>query len=305
MNLPRREVLALSDVIGKDDAGRRWSIGEMARASGMTVRALRHYDEIGLLSAGERTASGHRRYTERDVRRLYRVRALRALGLSLEEIAGVLADSAGDLAAMRDLLTAQLRGLEAHAVRIQQLTHRLHGLLEQIDGASMPDPDQFMTTLEMISVFETSFTTEQREQLAQRRAALGPEAVEAAKTEWAGLVEELLRHVQDEHPRRRPAGAGPGRPLGRTGERVPQRRRRRRADQGGGAEDVGGEQRGDRPEPAVARGPDARPGPLSGAGPAGRLAAADGRRGAGDASPAATDGLDRWSVTPRRRRSRA
>jgi DNA-binding transcriptional MerR regulator len=187
-------------VIGKDGVGRQWSIGEVARASGMTVRALHHYDEIGVLSASERTASGHRRYTERDVRRLYRVRALRSLGLSLEEIAGVLADSEGDLAAMRDLLTAQLRGLEAHAARIQQLRHQLRGLLEQIDSASMPDPDQFMTTLEMISVFETSFTTEQREQLAQRRAELGPEAIEAAKTEWAGLVEELLRHVHDDTP---------------------------------------------------------------------------------------------------------
>ncbi|MGV9778994.1 TipAS antibiotic-recognition domain-containing protein [Streptosporangium sp. NPDC003464] len=52
----------------------------------------------------------------------------------------------------------------------------------------------------MISVFETSFTAEQREQLARRRAGLGPEAVEAARTEWAGLVEELLRHVQDGIP---------------------------------------------------------------------------------------------------------
>ncbi|MFJ2030268.1 MerR family DNA-binding protein [Streptosporangium sp. NPDC087985] len=140
----------------------------------------------------------YRRYTGHDVRRLYRVRALRVLGLSLEEIAGVLADSAGDLAAMRDLLTAQLHGLEAHAAQVQQLTHQLRGLLGQIDSASMPDPDQFMTTLEMISVFETSFTTEQRERLAQRRAELGPGAVEAARTEWAGLVEELLRHVQDD-----------------------------------------------------------------------------------------------------------
>jgi Predicted transcriptional regulators len=192
---------SVAGVTGRDDdAGRRWSIGEVARASGVTVRALRHYDEIGLLSASERTASGHRRYTGSDVRRLYRVRALRALGVPLEEIAGVLSDPAGDLAAMRDLLTAQLRGLEAHAVRIEQLTHRLRGLLEQIDGASMPDADQFMTTLEMISVFETSFTAEQREQLAQRRAELGPAAIEAAKTEWAGLVEELLRHVQDGTP---------------------------------------------------------------------------------------------------------
>ncbi|MER5647153.1 MerR family transcriptional regulator [Streptosporangium sp. NPDC002524] len=184
----------------KDGAGRRWSIGEVARASGTTVRALRHYDAIGLLSASERTASGHRRYTGDDVRRLYRVRALRTLGLSLEEIADVLANSTDDLAAMRGLLTAQLRELEAHGVRIQRLTHRLHGLLGQIDNASMPDPDRFMTTLEMISMFESSFTTEQQERLARRRADLGPEAVETARTEWAGLVEELLRHMRDGTP---------------------------------------------------------------------------------------------------------
>ncbi|MFC4586579.1 MerR family transcriptional regulator [Sphaerisporangium corydalis] len=172
----------------------------MAQASGVTVRTLRHYDEIGLLRASERTASEHRRYTERDLRRLYRVRALRALGLSLEEIASVLADSTDDLAAMRGLLTAQLRGLEEHAAHIEQLTRQIRGLLGQIDSGSMPDPDRFMTTLEMIAVFENSFTTEQQEQLAQRRTELGPEAVEAAKTEWSGLVEELLRHVQDGAP---------------------------------------------------------------------------------------------------------
>jgi DNA-binding transcriptional MerR regulator len=187
-------------VIGKDDTERLWSIGELARASGLTVRALRHYDEIGLLTAGGRTASGHRRYTERDLRRLYRVRALRSLGLSLEEIAGVLADSADDLAVMRDLLTVQLRGLESRAEAIERLTHRIRGLLSRIESSSMPDPDQFMTTLEMISVFETSFTPEQRERLTERRTELGPEAVEAAKAEWAGLVEELLRHVQDGTP---------------------------------------------------------------------------------------------------------
>ncbi|MEV4461974.1 MerR family transcriptional regulator [Microbispora sp. NPDC049633] len=88
-------------MIGADDAGRRWSIGELARATGMTVRALHHYDEIGLLTASERTPSGHRRYSERDLRRLYRVRALRALGLSLEEVAAVLAGAADDPESLR------------------------------------------------------------------------------------------------------------------------------------------------------------------------------------------------------------
>lgn len=52
----------------------RWSIGQLARASGVTVRTLHYYDQIGLVSPGERTAAGHRRYVEADVRRLYRVR---------------------------------------------------------------------------------------------------------------------------------------------------------------------------------------------------------------------------------------
>jgi MerR family transcriptional regulator, thiopeptide resistance regulator len=167
----------------------------------MTVRALYHYDEIGLLAASERTASGHRRYTERDLRRLYRVRALRALGLSLQEVAGALADPAhedpaGELASMRDLLAAQLRRLEEHAEHIERLQQQIQGLLGRIDDRSVPDPGQFMTTLEMISMFETYFTQEQREQLAERRTQLGEEAVEAARHDFAGFVEEGLRHVE-------------------------------------------------------------------------------------------------------------
>ncbi|TMR24146.1 MerR family transcriptional regulator [Nonomuraea turkmeniaca] len=74
----------------------------------MTIRTLYHYDEIGLVGAGERTAAGHRRYTEADLRRLYRVRALRGLGLSLDEIAEVLKEPSDDLTALRGLLGAQL-----------------------------------------------------------------------------------------------------------------------------------------------------------------------------------------------------
>ena len=172
----------------------------MARASGLTVRALYHYEEIGLVRPHERTASGHRRYTEGDLRRLYRVHALRMLGLPLEEIAGVLREPVDDLTAMREVLTAQLDGLRAHASRIARLQRLRGGLLDRLDDASMPDPDQFMTILEMMSVFDTSFTPEQRERLAERRADLGPEAVEAAKSEWSALVEELMEHAREGTP---------------------------------------------------------------------------------------------------------
>ncbi len=59
------------------------SVGELARATGVTVRALHHYEEIGLLPPSARTVSGHRRYGDEEMQRLYRIVALRGLGLSL------------------------------------------------------------------------------------------------------------------------------------------------------------------------------------------------------------------------------
>lgn len=185
---------------GIRDGARRWSIGELAQATGITVRTLHHYDAIGLLAAGERTSAGHRRYTEEDVRRLYRIRSLRSLGLSLEETAAVLAGPAEDLASLEDLLAGQLQRLAAHAEHLRQLQDRIGQLLGRIRSQTMPDAAQFLSTLEMISVFDSYFTPEQRSQLAAHAADLGPDAIKAAKASWAGLVQELLQHVQRQTP---------------------------------------------------------------------------------------------------------
>ncbi|MET9241149.1 MerR family transcriptional regulator [Nonomuraea sp. NPDC003709] len=169
---------------------RRWTIGELARASGVTVRTLYHYDEIGLVRAGERTASGHRRYTEADLRRLYRVRALRGLGLSLDEIAEVLNRPEDDLGTLRDLLGAQLAEIEIQTARLGQLKQQISGLMWLLDKSVMPDAEQFMAALEMISVYETYFAQELRDHLATRRAELGEERLAGLRAEWLELVRE-------------------------------------------------------------------------------------------------------------------
>src|SRR6186997_276801 len=61
-------------------------VGELARRTGLTIRTLHHYDEIGLLKPSLHTESGHRLYTTADVARLQQVRSLRQLGFSLEEV---------------------------------------------------------------------------------------------------------------------------------------------------------------------------------------------------------------------------
>ena len=65
-------------------AARTWSVGEVARIAHVTVRALHHYDEIGLLRPGARTASGHRRYDAADLDRLQQLLFYRELGFPLD-----------------------------------------------------------------------------------------------------------------------------------------------------------------------------------------------------------------------------
>src|SRR5579875_262966 len=72
---------------GGGRAERSWRVGDLARASGLTVRALHHYDHIGLLTPSGRTSAGHRAYSDGDLARLYRISLLRRLGFPLGQMA--------------------------------------------------------------------------------------------------------------------------------------------------------------------------------------------------------------------------
>ncbi len=89
-----------------------FSVGQVAGLAGVTVRTLHHYDEIGLLSPGARSAAGYRRYTDADLERLQQVRFYRELGFPLDEIATMLDDPTADPLAHLDrqhtLLTVRL-----------------------------------------------------------------------------------------------------------------------------------------------------------------------------------------------------
>jgi len=76
-----------------------WTVGELARLAGVTVRTLHHYDRIGLVQPSERTSAGYRSYDVRDLDRLQQVLVYRELGFPLEEVATLLDDPGADPAA--------------------------------------------------------------------------------------------------------------------------------------------------------------------------------------------------------------
>jgi DNA-binding transcriptional MerR regulator len=100
------------------------SVGEVAALAGTTVRALHHYDEIGLLCPGARTPSGYRRYDDADLDRLQQILFYRELGFPLEEIAAVLDDRevgpSEHLRRQHALLTGRIARLQEMAAAVEQ-----------------------------------------------------------------------------------------------------------------------------------------------------------------------------------------
>ena len=130
-----------------------WTVGELARATGVSVRVLRHWDELGLVSPA-RTASGHRRYGPAEVVRLYRAIALRRTGLRLERIGALLADSDPDPAAT---LRAHLAELEAELADRKRLRDRLRDALAAADAAGTdgrPAAPPLMTVIEAMTMLD-------------------------------------------------------------------------------------------------------------------------------------------------------
>ena len=162
-------------------------VGELAALAGLTVRTLHHYDEIGLLVPAERSSSGRRLYSAEDVMRLYRIVALRQLGLTLDEIASVLDEDDDLTAAMRRHLARVEESLSLQ----RQLRRTLRLMLEVLEQQRGPTLDQSMQAIEEITMIEKYYTAEQQDQLARRRVELGENRIRQAERDWAELIDQV------------------------------------------------------------------------------------------------------------------
>lgn len=162
-------------------------IGEVAKRSGLTVRTLHYYDEIGLLSPSERTLTDHRLYTATDLQRLHQIVSLRQLGFSLDQIRECLEDPAFSLP---QVIQMQITHLKAQVEATQTLVRRLEGLAHQLNTSQTLTLADLIQSLESITMFEKYYTPEQLDTLKQRYDDLGPDRIQQAETEWQELIEQ-------------------------------------------------------------------------------------------------------------------
>jgi len=160
--------------------------------TGVTVRTLHHYDEIGLLAPSGRSEAGYRLYAYADLARLQEILVWRALGFSLGEIQALLDDPAYD----------RIGALRRQRELVQRESERLGGLCNALDSAI--EAEEKGTTMQESAMFDgfdpAAYEDEVRERWGDtdayrestRRAASYRDAEwQAIRAEWDEIVAEL------------------------------------------------------------------------------------------------------------------
>lgn len=154
------------------------TVGELAKRCGLTIRTLHHYDAIGLLKPSLRSAAGYRLYDRANIERLHRIQALRQMGLSLADIGVALSGPEPPLA---ELIDRQLAQIDRDMARAERLRAKLVQLRTQLAAGQPPDLAEWLDTLELMTMYENYFSTEEIRQLPLLHDA-------DARAEWGAMV---------------------------------------------------------------------------------------------------------------------
>ena len=177
------------------------TVGEVSELSGVSVRTLHHYDELGLLSPSERSGAGYRLYAEGDLERLQELLGWRALGFSLAEIKELLDDPdhhrGRALRAQRELVDGELERLAAmaRALDVALAAHEkgaVRDMTHMFDGLHPADHDA--------EVRERWGDSEAFAESARRTAAYGEQEWSAIRTEWMAVGDELAELLRGGEP---------------------------------------------------------------------------------------------------------
>ncbi len=174
-----------------------WKVGDLARRTGLSVRTLRYYEELGLLSPSRRTAGGHRLYSAGDVVQLQRIKSLRALGLTLREVGSFLD---GPEMPLERVIELQLGRLRERIELQRRLCDRLEAVAARLRAGVEVSSERFVDTvmevIEMSEKFEKYYTPEQLRYLKQRREEVGEERIREVEAEWPRLMQEVRAEME-------------------------------------------------------------------------------------------------------------
>jgi len=170
-----------------------YRVNEFAELSGVTVRALHHYDRLGLLKPHRRTEGGYRLYIDRDLGRLEQIVVLKFLGLPLKQIRRLLEEVSG----LPDTLRRQQQVLAEKRSQIDQAIQAIGAAEESLRSTLEPDWTVFkkiIREIEMQNDTEWSqkyYSPEARAKVEERKKLWSPELQAQVTKDWAELLADV------------------------------------------------------------------------------------------------------------------
>jgi DNA-binding transcriptional MerR regulator len=167
---------------------------EFAALTGVTVRALHHYDRLGLLKPSRYSRAGYRQYSEKDVARLEQIVALKFIGFSLKQIGLILKRHSVDLATV---LRQQRQAIEEKRNRLELAIQAIQRAEYVVGTNNEPGWETFVKIIEVINMQNNMdwsrkyYSEEAQQEIAQRAATIPPEVIEKAQRDWASLIKEV------------------------------------------------------------------------------------------------------------------
>lgn len=177
-----------------------FTVGALSKLTGVTVRTLHHYDEIGLVRPSQRTRAGYRLYDDADALRLQQVLVLRELGVALDEI-GPAIDAAADRAA---LLRQHRAALAAKRGRLDAMLAAVDAALEVLErGKQTMTPEDWKTMFDGFNPADHEEEARARwshtdayQESARRTRQYGKPEWEAIRSESEEIYDRLARLMQ-------------------------------------------------------------------------------------------------------------
>ncbi len=177
----------------KTGAKETYRVLEFAKLAGVTVRALHHYDRMGLLKPKQRSRSGYRLYTNRDFGRLEQIVVLKFLGLPLKQIRGLLEAEAN----LGKVLQRQQEILSDKRRQLDKAIRAIGNAQYAIQSRGEPDWKLFQLVVREIEMQNNQewkaqyFSPEARAKVVERQKLWSPELQEKATKDWNDLYKDV------------------------------------------------------------------------------------------------------------------
>ncbi|MCX5922696.1 MAG: MerR family transcriptional regulator [Candidatus Dependentiae bacterium] len=179
-----------------------WYAKEFGTLTGVSVRALHHYDTIGLLKPSLRLSNGYRVYSETDLLKLQQIVALKFFGLKLADIKTLILGK-----------TNTIEQLELHRTLLNKQVSNLHRAADMLDAIITDVKDtglvDWQNIINLIGVYHMTqdlkktsagkvYSEDQLKQFAELKKQHTPEQAKAIEQEWATLIVEVKNNLHQD-----------------------------------------------------------------------------------------------------------